>query len=304
MAQEKPNHNQNTEICCIGHITLDKIITPQFTAYMPGGTAYYFAKALKNLDHSRFKLVTSLGASEMNVVNELKREGIDVDVIPSRRSVYFENQYSENMNDRSQRVLAQADPFTIEKLTAFNSRIFHLGTLLSDDFSFDVIQYLSQKGIVSVDIQGYLRKVENEHVVAVDYTLKKEALPYISILKANEMEMEVLTGTTDPRRAAIILADWGCREVVLTLGDKGSLIYADGQFYDIPALPAYQLIDATGCGDTYMAGYLYKKSKGATYAEAGIFAAGMCSLKLGLKGPFSGTTEDIYRYISQYNALS
>ena len=27
-------------ICCIGHITLDKVITPRFEAYMPGGTAY------------------------------------------------------------------------------------------------------------------------------------------------------------------------------------------------------------------------------------------------------------------------
>lgn len=25
------------DICCIGHITLDKIVTPKQTAYMPGG---------------------------------------------------------------------------------------------------------------------------------------------------------------------------------------------------------------------------------------------------------------------------
>ena len=28
------------DICCIGHITLDKIVTPKQTAYMPGGTSY------------------------------------------------------------------------------------------------------------------------------------------------------------------------------------------------------------------------------------------------------------------------
>ncbi len=301
MTHEHPYDRKATEICCIGHITLDKVITPNFTAYMPGGTAYYFAKALKNLDSSRFKLVTSVGESEMNVVNELKHDGLEVDVIHSTRSVYFENKYSENMNERSQRVLAEADPFTIDKLTSIDSRIFHLGTLLSNDFSLDVIKYLSTKGDVSVDIQGYLRKVENEHVIAVDYSLKKEAMPYITTLKANEMEMEVLTGTTDPRSAAKILSGWGCREVLLTLGDKGSLIYADGHFYDIPAFPAYKLIDATGCGDTYMAGYLYKRSKGASYIEAGIFAAAMCSLKLGSKGSFSGTEDDIYQYICLFN---
>lgn len=281
------------DICCIGHITLDKVITPRFEAYMPGGTAFYFAKALKNLDHKNFKLVTSLGKTEMPVVEQLREEGIDVDVIPSRRSVFFENKYGENMNNRTQRVLAKADPFTAENLKDIDAKVFHLGTLLADDFDLDVIKALAAKGDVSVDVQGYLRKVEGERVVHIDYDKKREAMPYISILKANETEMEVLTGTKNPHEAAHILADWGCREVLLTLGDKGSLIYVGGTFYEIPAIPPTELVDATGCGDTYMAGYLYKRSQGAGYQEAGTFAAAMCTLKLAKKGPFDGTEEEV-----------
>ena len=281
------------KLTCIGHITLDKVITPRFFAYMPGGTAYYFAKALKNIDLEGFRLITSLAASEMHEVDKLREEGIDVEAIISKNSVYFENKYGEDMNERTQRVLAKADPFTTENLKNAESKIFHLGTLLADDFDKETIKYLSTKGIVSVDVQGYLRKVEGEKVVAVDYDDKLEALPYIGILKANEMEMETLTGTSDPHEAARMLAGWGVREVVLTLGDKGSLIYADGEFHEIPAFPAKDLVDATGCGDTYMAGYLYKRSRGASYDEAGAFAAAMCSIKLGIKGPFSGTIEDV-----------
>lgn len=288
---------KKADICCVGHITLDKIITPRFEAYQPGGTAYYFANALKNLDHSRFLLVTSLGASEMGVVDELRRDGIDVEVVPSRKSVFFENKYGENMNDRTQRVLAKADPFTVESLKDVEAGIFHLGTLLADDFSLDVIKDLSRRGTVAVDVQGYLRKVVGEEVVHVDYDLKREAMPYISILKANEKEMEVLTGTTDSEAAARILADWGCREVLLTLGDKGSLIYANGVFHEIPAFPPSELVDATGCGDTYMAGYLYQKSRGASIPEAGKYAAAMCTIKLASKGPCSATDEEIRRVI-------
>lgn len=286
-----------TDICCIGHITLDKVITPRFEAHMPGGTAFYFAKALKNFNHDGFKLVTSLGDTEMDVVKELRADGIDVDVIPSRKSVYFQNKYGEDMNNRTQRVLAKADPFTEENLKDVDSKIYHLGTLLADDFDLDVIKALAGKGIVSVDVQGYLRKVVGEDVVHVDYDKKREAMPYISILKANEKEMEVLTGTSDPHEAARILSDWGCKEVLLTLGDKGSLIYTGGEFYNIPALPPADLVDATGCGDTYMAGYLYKRSRGASYQEAGTFAAAMCTLKLAKKGPFSGTEEDVCNLI-------
>ena len=285
--------NKAAEICCIGHITLDKVITPKFEAYMPGGTAYYFAKALKNFDHDGFRLVTSLGDTELGVVDELREEGIAVDVIPSRRSVFFENKYGENMNNRTQRVLAKADPFTADNLKDVNAKVFHLGTLLADDFDLETIKSLAARGTVSVDVQGYLRKVVGEDVVHVDYDKKREAMPYISILKANEIEMEVLTGSKDPREAAKILADWGCKEVLLTLGDKGSLIYVDGTFYEIPAIEPSELVDATGCGDTYMAGYLYSRSKGAGYQEAGTFAAAMCTLKLARKGPFSGTPAEV-----------
>lgn len=286
------------KLTCIGHITLDKVITPRFTAYMPGGTAYYFAKALKNIDLADFRLITSLASTEMHEAEALREEGIDVEAIVSKNSVYFENKYGDDMNDRTQRVLAKADPFTKENLSHVESDIIHLGTLLADDFDKETVKYLSTKGIVSVDVQGYLRKVEGESVVAVDYDDKLEALPYIGILKANEMEMETLTGTQDPYEAARMLAGWGVKEVVLTLGDKGSLIYAGGDFHKIPAYPAKDLVDATGCGDTYMAGYLYKRSRGATPDEAGAFAAAMCSIKLGTKGPFAGSAADVEALIA------
>lgn len=290
-----------TEICCIGHITLDKIITPHLETYMPGGTAFYFAHALSHLDHSGFKLLTSVGKDELKAVDDIRSLGIDVEVIPSRRSVFFENKYGEDLNDRTQRVLAKADPFTVDNLKDANARIFHLGTLLADDFSLEAIKMLSTRGIVSVDAQGYLREVRGEKVFPVDWSDKVEALKHIHILKANEKEMETLTGETDPRKAAGKLAAWGCREVLLTLGDHGSLILADGEFFNIPAYPTDKVTDATGCGDTYMAGYLYSRSKGAAYAEAGRFAAAMCTLKLAHTGPFTGTEDDVRKLMATAN---
>lgn len=287
-------NNNTPKLCCIGHITLDKIVTPRMTVHMPGGTAFYFAHALRHLENPSFRLVTSLGESEMSAVDDLRRKGVEVDVVPSKRSVYFENKYGHDQNKRTQRVLALADPFTIEKLNDIDAEIFHLGTLLAEDFSLDVIKYLASKGTVSLDAQGYLRKVVGEDVIHVDWEWKKEAMPYISILKANETEMEVLTGSSDPHEAAMILADWGCKEVLLTLGDKGSCIYADGVFHEIPAFPPTDVVDATGCGDTYMAGYLYRRSLGDSCYEAGVFAAAMCTIKLGASGPFSETEDKVF----------
>jgi sugar/nucleoside kinase (ribokinase family) len=288
----------NAKLCCIGHITLDKIITPRQTVHMPGGTAYYFAHAMGQLDPADFALVTSLAESEMQAVEDIRSEKIAVKVLPSRHTVYFENAYGENSDERKQRVLDKADPFTVEGLTDVNAEIFHLGSLLADDFPMELLKYLSSKAMLSVDAQGYLREVRGEKVYPVDWKDKEEALRYIDILKVNEHEMESLTGETDPYKAAVILADMGVKEVVITLGSNGSLIYAEQTFFEIPVYRTDDVVDATGCGDTYMAGYLYQRSRGASYAEAGRFAAAMCTIKLGASGPFSGSKADVLNLIA------
>lgn len=281
------------DLCCVGHITLDKVVTPKNTVHMPGGTSFYFSHAIRNLKDINYTLVTAIAESEMAVANDLQSKGIDVKVMPSKHSVYFENIYGENQDNRTQRVLAKADPFTVDYLEDIDARIYHLGSLLADDFSLDVIRFLSQKGLVSVDSQGYLREVKEQNVYAVDWTEKKEALQYIHFLKANEHEMEVLTGYDDVAMAAKQLYDWGVKEVLITLGSMGSVIYDGNNFHMIPAYKPKEVVDATGCGDTYMTGYLYKRAKGAGIEEAGRFAAAMSTLKIECLGPFKGTKEDI-----------
>ena len=269
---------------------------------MPGGTSYYFSHGISHLnDWKNYKLVTSLAPSEYSSVDELTGKGLNVEIIPSKKTVYFENSYGINQNNRTQRVLAKADPFTVEKIQHIEAKIFHLGSLLSDDFSLDVIKYLSKKGILSVDAQGYLREVRGENVYPIDWCEKKEALKYVHILKVNEHEAKVLTGLDDYQAAARQLAEWGVKEVLLTLGSEGSIIYAENSFYYIPAYPPKKVVDATGCGDTYMLGYLYMRNKGVSYEEAGCFAAALSTVKLEKSGPFSGTEEDAWKIIKDSN---
>lgn len=95
--------------------------------------------------------------------------------------------------------------------------------------------------------------------------------------------------------AAKLIHAWGVTEVIITLGSEGSLVYVDDTFYEIPAYAPHEVVDATGCGDTYSAGYLYKRLQGATPTEAGKFAAAMCTIKLEHNGPFNRTIQDVER---------
>lgn len=282
----------NVDLCCIGHITVDHIVTPETSVTMPGGTAYYFSNALANIA-VRYGLVTALAETEMQVVEALQGKGIAVKVLPSDTSVFFENRYSANQDHRTQRVLQKAAPFHAALFCDAKASIFHLGPLLADDFSTEDIRAVAIKGKLSLDVQGFLRRVENENVVPVDWTAKKEVLPLIHFLKASEEEAEVLTGTSDIQRSAEMLAGWGVKEVIITLGSKGSVVFNGEQFYTIPAFAPKHVQDATGCGDTYMAGYLYQRCKGTDIQQAGEFAAAMATVKIEASGPFTGTEEEV-----------
>lgn len=289
------------DICCIGHITKDKIVTPHRVVYMAGGTSFYFAYAINQLPNDvSFSLVTSMDPTETEPAEKMRQAGIDVTLNASRNTVFFENIYGENQNERKQRVLAKADPFTIEQLEHVDAKVYHLGSLLSDDFSNEVVEYLARKGKVSIDVQGYLREVRDEKVYPIDWKDKLKVLKNTYYLKVNEIEMETITGLKDAHEAAKLLHSWGVTEVIITLGSEGSLIYVDDTFYEIPAYAPHEVVDATGCGDTYSAGYLYQRTLGATPTEAGKFAAAMCTIKLEHNGPFNRSIDDIHEIISKH----
>ena len=288
------------DICCIGHITKDKIVTPSRTVYMAGGTSFYFSYAINQLPKDvTFSLVTAMDPTEKEPVEKMLKAGIDVSMNASRNTVFFENIYGENQNERKQRVLAKADPFTIQQLEHVDAKVFHLGSLLADDFPTEVVEYLSHKGRVSIDVQGYLREVRDEKVYPIDWKEKLKVLKHTYYLKVNETEMETITGLKEAHEAAKLIHAWGVTEVIITLGSEGSLVYVDDKFYEIPAYPPHEVVDATGCGDTYSAGYLYKRLQGATPTEAGKFAAAMCTIKLEHNGPFNRSIEDVERIIEK-----
>lgn len=287
------------DICSIGHITRDKIITPQRTVYMAGGTSFYMSYGISRLPQKvSYQLVTKVGEGQMPEVEKIKQLGLDVICYPSQHTVYFENKYGANSDNRTQRVLAKADPFTVEEMKPLEARIFHLGSLLNDDFSAEVVEFLSEKGLISIDVQGYLREVRDEEVHAISWEEKEKILKHTDMLKLNEHEMKVITNSDNPRTVAEKIATMGVKEVIITLGSYGAVIYVDRKFYEIEAYKPREIVDATGCGDTFSTGYLYCRAQGIGYEEAGKFAAAMCTLKLEHSGPFDKSIEDIQNIIN------
>jgi sugar/nucleoside kinase (ribokinase family) len=105
------------------------------------------------------------------------------------------------------------------------------------------------------------------------------------LLFANENEIRLLYGTDDAGEA-LAEAERHCSLVALTRGAKGSTVSAEGQHHDVPAVPVPQVVDTTGAGDLYAAGFLHGLSRGydpATCGKLGAIAAGEVITHLGAR---------------------
>ena len=79
---------------------------------------------------------------------------------------------------------------------------------------------------------------------------------HIDILFANEVEICSLYETADFAAAAAALRGH-VGIAALTRSAQGSIILADGAEYPVAAAPVARVVDSTGAGDLYAAGFLY-----------------------------------------------
>lgn len=84
---------------------------------------------------------------------------------------------------------------------------------------------------------------------------------YVSILFANEDEIKSLY-QADEFESAAKQALIDCEIAVLTRGSKGSVVIAEGQYHELKPETVKNVIDTTGAGDAYAAGFLFGLIRG------------------------------------------
>ncbi|MBR4768399.1 MAG: hypothetical protein IK088_05430 [Lachnospiraceae bacterium] len=97
------------------------------------------------------------------------------------------------------------------------------------------------------------------------------ALKYIHTLKPNRTEAEVLTGLSDPEKAALKLRSIGVKNVYLSLGGDGMFVATDTFTGHIPAFRA-NVKNTIGAGDAVMAGLISAHLKGLGSKESAYYA--------------------------------
>jgi sugar/nucleoside kinase (ribokinase family) len=73
-------------------------------------------------------------------------------------------------------------------------------------------------------------------------------------------------------------------EVVITRGERGATALLEGRRFSVPAVPADEIVDATGTGDAFCAGLLHARQRAVPPEEAVAHASRVAAKVLGIRG--------------------
>jgi fructokinase len=93
-------------------------------------------------------------------------------------------------------------------------------------------------------------------------------VPLVDLVKVNEIELALLQGAErDPAAATRSILDLGPTLCILTLGNAGSYCRTADYFVEAPAFKV-NTVDATGCGDAFIAGILTQLTRTEDWRQA------------------------------------
>jgi hypothetical protein len=136
----------------------------------------------------------------------------------------------------------------------------HLGPLHLNDLHPGCLTFLSHyRHMITLDVQGYVRKVCNRRIVPTVSKHLARALHLAHIVKAGSEEMVVILEKyrMDLRGFQTFFQ---IDELLVTSGRRGGFVrMADGARVNFSAYPVNHEVDATGAGDVLFAAYLVKR---------------------------------------------
>jgi ribokinase len=114
--------------------------------------------------------------------------------------------------------------------------------------------------------------------------LPDELLKNVSVITPNETEASMLTGIdvrdeASARQAAQKLYDKGVSTVVITLGEKGALLFHNGIFASV-ASPRVDAVDTTAAGDIFNGAFSVAFAEGFDVVSAAKFACNAAAISV------------------------
>ena len=267
----------------------------QMTKMSLGGDALNEAVALARMG-KQVELISKVGNDEAGrrVLDYIKENNIKTDKIT------VEDGLTTGMNivlvdDKGERHFLTNPQGSLRKLSSENILPY------VDDMA-DIVSFASifVSPLLDVDVmECVFREIKSKpgRILAADMTKAKNGekledlkkiLCYVDYIFPNQEEIALLTGEDDPYVNAKLLVEAGVSCAVVKCGTKGCIIQTKDILYEIPAYPVKNVVDTTGAGDCFAAGFLYALSEGMSLQECGRFACATASCTIECVGATDG----------------
>jgi sugar/nucleoside kinase (ribokinase family) len=285
-------------IFAIGNPVFDTIQTRhvQTDGRVLSGCSTNFCLAMAKMG-VRTTLVGNVGPDFKAVFEkDMKKYGIDYIAYNSEQSGGFSLRYYGDKGERELNLLGEAGKIG-QFPDQFEKADWVVVAPILGEVDFDYIRRIkdSTPAKIFLDPQGILRHSTEGRI---EHTKKDDTEKIVSmcdIVKPNELECKVMTGI-DPREdyktPAQMIKSWGAEIVVITLAEKGSIIYDGEEFFEIPAYQTMEK-DPTGAGDTYAAGFMYGVIRGYALPDCGIMGTAVASVMIEHTGPDFPLTKSV-----------
>jgi len=180
---------------------------------------------------------------------------------------------------------ARLAPVSFEEATLSGLNWVHVSgyTLLEDvprKAVFAIVEEASRLGVtVSLDVGVCTAHQARRHV--------DEMLRYVDVLLPSLEETRALTDREDPEEALSAFLEKGIKVVAIKLGKEGCLVGDGRKAFRVPALPV-EVVDTTGAGDAFDAGFILGQMWGLGLRESALLANALGALACAVMGAGEG----------------
>ena len=269
----------------IGPACEDLIIIGDKESSKVGGASFFQSFVYEEFYNDYLAI---LNASNVDLMDEFPDKS-KVKIILKDDTHHFINEYpdKDNLDIRKQSTNFANVPILSDELKNILEECeidkedidaFVLTPLNSNDFPIETLEFLKTFEVpIYVSLQGFLRFMDEDNSMILKLSDNLDHVFDISdTIFMDESEFDIIKSEK--------FAD---SNLVITNGSKGSrIIEVGGTTIKINAVKCDNIVDATGCGDTYMAAYISAILNNKTLIESADFASRIASKKLENYGPY------------------
>jgi len=276
----------------VGAVCRDVITTGGRTRRSIGGTAFYFSAAFSALGGYPGCVCK---VDEDWTIREMKRSQVPLEGVRSGACAVYSLEYRGG--DRDLRLIRHSDRILPSDVPPefWSLEAAHIGPVEAEIDPQIFSAARERFEFCTLDVQGLARSFGRNGRVGLKTNMDGElyaAVSSVDIVKFGEEEALSLLGTPEQWSArARDLIELGPRIVIVTLGERGSLLLTSEGRHRVPAYRC-QVLDPTGAGDCYMAGLVYRVLKGDEPVQAAHFGSALASLVIERERPLTFPCED------------